>query len=275
MSSNGTAIFSPCGRYRYRLTRQWHTGEPALCLWWMLNPSKAGADIGDLTVAKTCGFSQRWGFGGEIIVNMYGLVSTNPKIMLTDHDPVGPENDAYLLSAMALPNVARIVCAWGNLPWGDKDGPHWRRVDGWARRLKSDPRTVCLGRTALGEPRHPSRLGYATEVEPFRVSMGNPPRVVGAGGVVGWGDPKELNATTREAEMRLRLPRVPIDVDGDPIHEIEIRKRYCAHREPLASGFCPDCEQMVNLLPVSEKSPLHECSICRRRHGREVTHACE
>jgi len=90
-------------------------------------------------------------------------------------------------------------------------------------------------------------------------------------------------------KSRFRLPPVPIDVDGDPIHEIEIRKRHCGHREPLASGFCPDCEQMVNLLPVAEKSPavasesldvaekspLPECSICRGRHGREVTHACE
>lgn len=25
---------------------------------------------------------------------------------------------------------------------------------------------------------------------------------------------------------------------------------YCTHSEALASGFCPDCEQTVNLLPA-------------------------
>lgn len=42
------------------------------------------------------------------------------------------------------------------------------------------------------------------------------------------------------------------------------RGLYCTHSEALASGFCPDCEQTVNLLPVAEKSP-DECSICRGR----------
>ena len=181
----GTATFSPCERYRYRLTRQWHAGEPALCAWWMLNPSKADAADNDLTIAKVCGFSQRWGFGGAVVVNMFALVSTNPKVMLTDDDPVGPDNDAHLRSVLRdMPAVARIVCAWGNLPWGAK-GPvtYWKRVDSWARELKHDRRSVCLGRTkTLGEPRHPSRLGYATELEPFLARCSGKPRVVGIGG---------------------------------------------------------------------------------------------
>lgn len=182
----GRATFSPCGRYRYQLTRQWHAGDPAWCVWWMLNPSKASATESDLTVAKTIGFAQRWGFGGNIIVNMFALVSTNPKIMALDHDPIGPDNDVHLWNILRAPSVTRIVCAWGNLPTGCTDGPLWRRIDEWARHLKDDCRTVCLGRTKNGEPRHPSRLGYNAEVEPFPVRMGNPPRVVGAGGIEGW-----------------------------------------------------------------------------------------
>lgn len=181
---SGTATFSPCGRYRYRLTRQWQAGEPVLCAWWMLNPSKADAAENDLTIAKVCGFSQRWGFGGAVVVNMFALVSTNPKVMLTDDDPVGLDNDAYLRSVLHdMPAVARIVCAWGNIPWGAGGGvTYWKRVDSWARELKHDRRSVCLGRTKThGEPRHPSRLGYATEVEPFLARCSGRPRVVGIG----------------------------------------------------------------------------------------------
>lgn len=167
----GTAIFSPCGRYRYLLTRQWHAGDPALCAWWGLNPSKADAEKNDLTISKMCGFSQRWGFGGLIVVNMFALISTNPKIMVTDHDPVGGDLDAHLWALLRLDKrVTRIVCCWGNLPTREKR--LWCRVDDWARKLKADPRAVCLGRTkTAGEPRHPSRLGYATDLEPLGISQ--------------------------------------------------------------------------------------------------------
>jgi hypothetical protein len=185
MIPRGTAVFSSCGRYRYRLTRQWHVGDVSVCAWLMLNPSKADADHDDMTIAKASGFSQRWGFGGLVVVNMFGLVSTNPKIMLTDDDPVGPENDAHLRSVLRdTPAVGRIVCAWGNLPWRDNGKTtYWGRVDSWARELKRDRRAMCLGRTTTtGEPRHPSRLGYATEVEPFLARCAGKTRVIGVGG---------------------------------------------------------------------------------------------
>ena len=39
-----------------------------------------------------------------------------------------------------------------------------------------------------------------------------------------------------------------------------------AEKSPAVASASPD---------AAEKSPLPECSICRGRHGREVTHACE
>ena len=39
-----------------------------------------------------------------------------------------------------------------------------------------------------------------------------------------------------------------------------------AEKSPAVASASPD---------VAEKSPLPECSICRGRHGLEVTHACE
>jgi hypothetical protein len=70
---------------------------------------------------------------------------------------------------------------------------------------------------------------------------------------------------------------------GVPVNNPEVRRGglYCTHPETTSAGWCPDCEQELNLLPVAEKSPNvaekspDECSICRGRHGSEVQHACE
>lgn len=44
----------------------------------------------------------------------------------------------------------------------------------------------------------------------------------------------------------------------------------CAVRDGLT-----EYADIVRARLVAKRAPLPECSICRRRHGREVTHACE
>lgn len=65
------ALLSSCGKYRYRLLRQWSAG--AYVLWIMLNPSTADAYQDDRTVGRVCEFSRRWGYGGALIGNLYAL----------------------------------------------------------------------------------------------------------------------------------------------------------------------------------------------------------
>lgn len=98
---------------------------------------------------------------------MFALVSTDPNALLTDPEPVGSANDDYLRRVLYdMPRVTQIVCAWGGLPRALAEMP---RVQHWTQELQRDSRSVCLGRTKTGHPRHPSRIGYATEVEPFGV----------------------------------------------------------------------------------------------------------
>jgi hypothetical protein len=61
------------------------------------------------------------------------------------------------------------------------------------------------------------------------------------------------------------------------IRVMEVGPRYCANcgsARGWADGSraaCPDCEWPLGL-PVPD-APF--CSICRRRHGADTTHACE
>ena len=58
----GTALFSPCQRFRYTLTRTWDetkSGVAFICL----NPSTATATEDDPTIRRCIGFAKTWGYG--------------------------------------------------------------------------------------------------------------------------------------------------------------------------------------------------------------------
>ena len=173
-----------------------------------LNPSTAGWPDGDLTVTKLCEFSRRiadhldgelhvidggatfsadglyryrlWRVlgrhpkGGDLsavvrfdIVNLSAWISTDPdglfRIGFGD-DPFGPENQRHIDAALAEADIA--VAAWGSLA----SLPPWMRYQGETvlRAFTRSHDVMCLGRTKDGSPRHPSRIAYATPLEPFR-----------------------------------------------------------------------------------------------------------
>lgn len=149
-------------RYRYWLTRRW-SDPPARTLGTVvvigLNPSTADAKLNDMTITKCVGFARKWGYGDLAMYNLYALRSTKPSALKAADDPIGPENDAHLLKAFALPGL--IVAAWG-----ENVGPDPMRV-ATVLGLIGDRPIYCLGTTKHGQPRHPSRIGYDTALRPF------------------------------------------------------------------------------------------------------------
>ena len=103
-----TAEISSCEQYRYRLGRLWDEDLPG-CLWIMLNPSKADADIDDQTIKQCIGFSKGLGNGSLLVGNLYAWRTTYPRELYRADDPVGPENDWYLRTMLA--EADRVICA--------------------------------------------------------------------------------------------------------------------------------------------------------------------
>jgi len=114
-----SAVISECGTYRYHLQRVWDATKPrvAFC---MLNGSTADHAQNDPTITRCVGFGTAWGFGGLDVVNEYGLRSTDPRNLWTHPDPIGPENDAWILRVANDPEVKLFICAWGR--HGERNG---------------------------------------------------------------------------------------------------------------------------------------------------------
>ncbi len=137
------AVISPCGRYRYRLTRTWDHSAPPLA-WIMLNPSTADAEIDDPTIRRCVKFARREGCGGIEVLNLFALRATNPTELWRVTYPIGPDNDQWIREVLHPHH--RVVAAWG------KRGKYLGRDCAVLRNLReSGIRVVCLG----DKPTHP------------------------------------------------------------------------------------------------------------------------
>ncbi len=106
----GSAVFSPCQRYRYVLTREWAPGKTLAMV--ACNPSKATASEGDATVDRQVTRARLLGFGRFVMLNLFAFRSTDPAGLLTVKDPVGPDNDYWLFKEAR--HADMVICAWGN-----------------------------------------------------------------------------------------------------------------------------------------------------------------
>jgi len=141
---SGTADFSPCGRYRYELTRSWDAKRPELLVV-MLNPSTADALEDDPTIRRVVRFADDHGYGELRVMNLYALRSPDPAD-LWRHDAVGPENDARLRARLHVGVGPGVLAAWGCTQWARSRAPKVLPMHrGW----------LCLGTTKDGSPRHP------------------------------------------------------------------------------------------------------------------------
>ena len=159
------ADFSPCRQYRYALWRHWDWQGHANCVMFIgLNPSTADETDNDTTISKCIGFAKKWGYGGIYMLNLFAFKATHPSEMFRAAYPIGPGNDEAL--AYHRTRCGLIVAAWGAGPSKSEHGWKWlHRVED-VKRVISKP-LWCLGTTKDGSPRHPSRIGYATERELF------------------------------------------------------------------------------------------------------------
>lgn len=164
-----TARLSPCGNYRWTLTRTWDD-RPNLVVC-MFNPSTADAEVDDPTISLVCQIASHNGFGGIVVVNGIPLRSSlpGPAIAMTNWDKTQDwyardklqHNLAIIVGEVE--KAGAVLIAWGALAdrcdlWFDNV---LEDIDAACfRGMHKDPAPVyCLGKTKAGYPKHPLARG--------------------------------------------------------------------------------------------------------------------
>lgn len=145
------ADLSPCRAYRYRLWRILGDG-PALTVIG-LNPSTADETEPDPTITRLTERARRGGFGMLMMLNLFAYRATDPREMKHAADPIGPDNDGFLLDEARAAGL--VLCAWGT------HGTHRGRalnVTAWLRGAGVKLHVLRL--TKGGHPEHPLYLPY-------------------------------------------------------------------------------------------------------------------
>ncbi len=141
----------------------------------MLNPSDAGEKRNDPTMNRVIHFTRSWGYDGCIVVNLYPLVTSDPREMWawSHWDENGPDWNARDDMQSNLAQIEEVgqrsclrVAAFGVQPalkdpnWVEKcverfEQPFAPPDGGW----EFEENCVCLGRTLSGQPIHPLARG--------------------------------------------------------------------------------------------------------------------
>lgn len=151
------------GKYRYWLYRAWDSNKPTL-IWLMMNPSTADALKNDPTICKIIRYSNKWGYGSVLVLNIYAY-RTSKQENLPDRmeEAVGPSNDWWLATMFRFAKLKRIpvICAWGV-----KHKERGRLV----RRLADEAglRLSCLELALNDEPKHPRFLSEDLRPRPMK-----------------------------------------------------------------------------------------------------------
>lgn len=160
-----TARLSPCGAYRWTLTRSWD-GRPSLVVV-MFNPSTADHQVDDPTITLLCQIASHNGYGGIVVVNGIPLRSPKPAeaidmVNTWDVRHAWYERDALHFNLAEIQKqvegAGAVLLAWGALAgrcyfWFDNV------LEEIEAALPDGVPLYCLGKTAGGYPKHPLARG--------------------------------------------------------------------------------------------------------------------
>lgn len=147
-SETGSAVFSSCRLYRYTLWRVWD--DPGKYVQFIgLNPSTADEVTNDPTIRRCIDFAHRWGYGALCMTNLFAYRATKPEAMMKYSEPVGDENDKWLLKISERASI--LIAAWSQY------GTHLNRAQAVRRLIKKEMFYLRLSEKT-GQPYHPLYL---------------------------------------------------------------------------------------------------------------------
>lgn len=139
------ATFSEDRNYRYALWRIWDKSKP-LVMFIGLNPSTANETDNDPTIKSVCRISKKNGYGGVYMMNLFAIISSDPKILIGCDNPIG-NNNYWLMNISE--KCSDIVFAWGSF----KEAAE--RAKEIISNFTKFHQPKCIAQNKDGSPKHP------------------------------------------------------------------------------------------------------------------------
>lgn len=151
MNRESGAIFSANRKHRFALWRVWDNDKPKI-MFIGLNPSTASENLNDPTIRRVKAFAKSWGYGGFYMMNLFPIVSSDPKILRSGDRRLIGNNDKWLTTIGGM--CRDILFAWGN----------FKEAEQRAKEVcKLFPDAICLGVNKNGSPKHPLYVSGKTK----------------------------------------------------------------------------------------------------------------
>jgi len=99
----------------------------------------------------------QWGYRKFCMLNLFAFRATDPRVMKREPDPVGPDNDQWLINVTD--HAALVIAAWGN------HGVYMNRAEKVVEMLGRE-KLKCLKMTGQGQPSHPLYLSASLQPVP-------------------------------------------------------------------------------------------------------------
>lgn len=162
LKKDSGAIFSDCRKYRYVLWRRWNSvslfgDDPMNHIMFIgLNPSTANENDDDPTIRRVIRFAKDWGYNGVYMLNLFAIVSADPKVLQTPGLDLQMNNQHWIDRMYQL--SADVLFAWGT----------FKEAKTRAKEIISMfPYAICLGKNADGSPKHPLYIAANTVPNKF------------------------------------------------------------------------------------------------------------
>lgn len=152
--------------YRLWLDRMWGGATLATpyILWIGMNPSTATAEYNDPTITREINFTRSWGYSAYAKCNVMDFRATKQADLLKPG--VEPRSARNLETIIDYARGAEKIILCYGVPHKSllHYGPETASV---LRQRGYGAKLFCLGKTLLGNPRHPLYLRADTQLEPF------------------------------------------------------------------------------------------------------------
>ena len=107
---------SKCGRYRWTLDLE-ISEESKQIIFIGLNPSLSSEEFTDNTTKKIINISKKYSYGKVKIINLFGLISTSPKSLFSDNNPIGDFNNHVIIENLKYWSNEKNCNLW--IGWGN------------------------------------------------------------------------------------------------------------------------------------------------------------